>query len=319
MDDKTQPLLELAKDYTEINTIKDSIIIEGITDANDSVVVEAINIPENESGTFLYTLQLKDNTDNTFVIKVPLEDGINLIDITAKDEWGNTSQYMASVCKLPSVEEPFPVFKVVVIIFFILMLFLYIVNSVKSNVQKYIECEKYKQQIAKGVIKDLCSIFIPLSIILVICKFVLCITVVQSGSMEPTIPTGNTVVVNRLAYLNQEVKRGDIIFFESSECSTTFGKRVIGLPGDNVEFKDGYVVINGQYVDESDYLDKNVETNCTKTFTVPDGCYFVLGDNREVSNDSRFWLEPYVKHEDIIGRYMGQIGFSFQRDVLHIL
>lgn len=319
MDDKTQPLLELAKDYTEINTIQDSITIEGITDANDSVVVEAITIPENEGGTFLYTLQLKDDTNNAFVIKVPLEDGINLIDITAKDDGGNTSQYKASVYKLPSVEEPFPVYKIVVIMFFIVMLFLYIANSVKSNAKKYIECEKYKLQIAKDIVKDFISIFVPLIVIFVICKFVLCITVVQSGSMEPSIPTGNTVVVNRLAYSKQDVKRGDIIFFESSEFNATFGKRVIGLPGDTVAFKDGYVVINGQYTDESAYIDENVETNCSKTFTVPDDCYFVLGDNREVSNDSRFWLEPYVKQEDIIGRYMGQLDFSFQRDVLHIL
>lgn len=319
MDDKTQPLLELSKDYTQVNTIKDSITIEGVTDANDSVVVEAINITEKEDNTFLYTIQFEKDTDNIFVFSVPLKDGINLIDITAKDDGGNTSQYKASVCKLPSVEEPFPVFKVVVIIFFILMLFLYIANSVKSNTQKYIKFGKYKLQTAKGVIKDLISLFIPLVVIFVICKFVLCITVIQSGSMEPAIPTGNTVVINRLAYVNQEVKRGDIIFFESTEYNATFGKRVIGLPGDIVEFKDGYVVINGQYVDESAYIDENVETNCSKTFTVPDDCYFVLGDNREVSNDSRFWLEPYVKQEDIIGRYMGQLDFSFQRDVLHIL
>ena len=122
-----------------------------------------------------------------------------------------------------------------------------------------------------------------------------------------------------MAYVNQEVRRGDIIFFESPEYNATFGKRVIGLPGDIVEFKDGYVVINGQYVDESAYIDKNVETNCAKTFTVPNGCYFVLGDNRELSNDSRFWLEPFVKQEDIIVRYMGQLDFSFQRDVFQNL
>ena len=88
--------------------------------------------------------------------------------------------------------------------------------------------------------------------------------------------------------------------------------------GDVIEFKDGYVVINGQYTDESDYLDESVETYSltNETFTVPDGSYFLLGDNRENSYDARYWASPYISADDILGKYMGQIDFSIQFDII---
>lgn len=307
--DVVAPLLQLAKEYSQINTEDESISIEGKVEDYATFTI-------NDKDVFV-------EGDHTFIYDYTLKEGMNVIEITAADEAGNVSQYVATVNRIIVVETPVPWFKIIVIAIFIVMLFFYTADSVKKNKVRAkklsINPDKIKIESVSGVIKDLISLFIPLIVIFVICKFVLCITVVQSGSMEPAIPTGNTVVVNRLAYVNQEVRRGDIIFFESPEYNATFGKRVIGLPGDIVEFKDGYVVINGQYVDESAYIDKNVETNCAKTFTVPNGCYFVLGDNRELSNDSRFWLEPFVKQEDIIGRYMGQLDFSFQRDVFQNL
>lgn len=307
--DVVAPLLQLSKEYTQINTEEESISIEGKVEDYATFTINGVEVSVEGDHTFLYDYSLKE--------------GMNVIEITASDEAGNVSQYVATVNRIVVVETPIPWFKIIVIAVFVVMLFFYTTDSIKKNKSRAkkisLSPEKIKLESVGGVVKDLISLFVPLIVIFVICKFVLCITVIQSGSMEPSIPTGNTVVVNRLAYIKQDVKRGDIIFFNSPEFNTTFGKRVIGLPGDTVEFKDGYVVINGQYVDESAYIDENVETNCSKTFTVPDGCYFVLGDNREVSNDSRFWLEPYVKQEDIIGRYMGQLDFSFQRDILQYM
>lgn len=304
--DVVAPLLQLTKEYTQINTEDESISIEGKVEDYETFTINDKDVSVEGDHTFIYDYSLKE--------------GMNVIEITAADEAGNVSQYVATVNRIIVVETPVPWFKIIVIAIFIVMLFFYTADSVKKNKKRAkkltINPEKIKLESLSGVIKDLISLFIPLVVIFVICKFVLCITVIQSGSMEPAIPTGNTVVINRLAYVNQEVKRGDIIFFESTEYNATFGKRVIGLPGDTVEFKDGYVVINGQYVDESAYIDENVETNCSKIFRVPDACYFVLGDNREVSNDSRFWLDPFVKQENIVGRYMGQLDFSFQRDIL---
>ena len=77
------------------------------------------------------------------------------------------------------------------------------------------------------------------------------------------------------------------------------------------------MVINGQYCDETAYIPSDVETNCSKEFEVPQGCYFMLGDNREVSYDSRYWNNPYISKECILGKYMGQIDFSFQFDILY--
>jgi len=112
---------------------------------------------------------------------------------------------------------------------------------------------------------------------------------------------------NKLAYDITDVQRGDIIAFWSDEGNAFYAKRVIGLGGDTIEFHDGYVFINGLLADESLYLDENVETNCSKTFTVPEGCVFVLGDNRDESLDSRYFLNPYIPLEDIEGKYIGSI------------
>lgn len=132
-------------------------------------------------------------------------------------------------------------------------------------------------------------------------------TVVASGSMEPTLMTGDVNVFNRLAYVNHEVQRGDIITFWSEELSEHMSKRIVGVAGDHIDFHDGYVFINGLLADESLYLDEDIETNCSKSFDVPDGCVFVLGDNRENSVDSRFFDNPYIPEKDIIGKYLGAV------------
>ena len=129
-------------------------------------------------------------------------------------------------------------------------------------------------------------------------------TKVASGSMEPTLKTNNYCFYNRLAYKHHAISRGDIICFNKDNL--TMSKRVIGLPGDTISFADGYVIINGVKAEES-YLNEDIETNCTKTFEVPEGAVFVLGDNREDSYDSRFWESPYVPIKSIYGKYMGQI------------
>ncbi len=144
----------------------------------------------------------------------------------------------------------------------------------------------------------------------VLLNFILCIGYISSGSMEPTLMTGDYMVENRLAYVTHRPQRGDIISFKNQKTKETIGKRIIGVEGDHVEFYDGYVYINGEQLDESAYLDPDIETNCAATFDVPDGCVFVLGDDRENSNDSRFWESPYVRIRDIKAKYLFSIPLS---------
>ncbi len=144
---------------------------------------------------------------------------------------------------------------------------------------------------------------IPLAILLVLfvaTRFMIVITECVSSSMEETILVGDTAIFNKL---NKEVERGDIITFTHEELGNDLiGKRIIGLPNETVSFENGFVYIDDRKLDESAYIPDKVETNCIETFTVPEDCYFVLGDNRENSADSRIWNNPYVKAEDIEGK-----------------
>ncbi len=110
---------------------------------------------------------------------------------------------------------------------------------------------------------------------------------VDGASMEPTLFSGEYVVVNRLSYRLGSPHRGDIIVFHfPRDPKEEYIKRVIGLPGDEVEVRNGTVYINGQPLDEN-YL--KVKTNYIGSWVIPEGQLFVLGDNRNNSSDSHDW------------------------------
>ncbi len=98
--------------------------------------------------------------------------------------------------------------------------------------------------------------------------------------------------------------------FWSKEMNEHMAKRIIGIPGDEIKFIDGYVFINGQRADEHEYIEESIETNCAEIFTVPENSVFVMGDNREYSFDSRFFDQPYINYKDIEGKYIGQSTFN---------
>ena len=129
---------------------------------------------------------------------------------------------------------------------------------------------------------------------------------VVSGSMEPTLMTGDICFYNRMAYIFHGPKRGDIVLFKVAGEKAYLAKRIIGLPGDHISFIDGVVFINDTLLEE-EYIGDDVKTLCWLSFDVPENSYFVLGDNREHSLDSRFWDDPYVSEENIFGRYIGTI------------
>jgi signal peptidase I len=122
---------------------------------------------------------------------------------------------------------------------------------------------------------------------------------VESISMQPTLYAGDFVIVNKLAYKLGTPSRGDIIIFHAPPDPTgePYIKRVIGLPGDMVEIKEGKVYINGEPLREP-YI--KAEPNYQETYQVPDGSLFVLGDNRNNSSDSHSWGP--VPIQNVIGK-----------------
>lgn len=144
-------------------------------------------------------------------------------------------------------------------------------------------------------------------IVLLINQFVVMNTVVPSESMEPTIMTGDRTFVTQIPYYYRDPKRGEIVVF--NEGNVKMVKRVIGLPGETIDIKEGKVFINGEVFDESAYLDPEVETLYEEMpyrvaeempYTIPEGMYFLMGDNRMRSMDSRAY--GAIRREDIIAR-----------------
>ena len=133
--------------------------------------------------------------------------------------------------------------------------------------------------------------------------FVIVNAQIPSGSMENTIMTGDRVFGNRLAYKFSDPKRFDIIIFKyPDDESQLFIKRIIGLPGETVEIHDGNIYINGS---DSPLEDVDIEEPMEGSFgpyTVPEGCYFVMGDNRNNSRDSRYWENTFVSEDEILGK-----------------
>lgn len=136
------------------------------------------------------------------------------------------------------------------------------------------------------------TIVVALVISIVLYLFIMTPHEVIGSSMYPTYKDGEYLMANKIVYKLSEPKRGDVIIFKYSDTQD-FIKRIIGLPGDQVMLKDGYIYINGSKLEESGYLDSSVYSNGGEylhegeTITVPDGQYFVCGDNRQHSSDSR--------------------------------
>lgn len=162
-------------------------------------------------------------------------------------------------------------------------------NEVKEKVSS-------KKKMFKSIREWIICIGIALVIALLINKFLIFKVYIPSKSMVPTLNKGDQLFVTRI-YNYDKIERGDILVFYFEEGKETYIKRVIGLPGDTVKIVDGIVSINGEELKE-DYI-KNNDYDENSEFTVPEGKYFFLGDNRAVSNDSRKWKNPYVDEEDI--------------------
>lgn len=159
---------------------------------------------------------------------------------------------------------------------------------------------------AKRNIRDI-SIIVVIALVfgIVIRSFVFQSFYIPSGSMIPTLPIGDRVLVNKLAYDFHPVHRGDIIVFRTppddrgNPAIKDLVKRVVGLPGDTVSSAHGKLYINGKPLSEP-YLPKGTITSGVPTTKIPPGELWVMGDNRQDSEDSRYFGP--ISEKLIVGR-----------------
>lgn len=165
-----------------------------------------------------------------------------------------------------------------------------------------------KQQFSwKQEIWDWVKIIITAAIIaFVLNKFIIANSRVPSGSMENTIMTKDRVIGSRLAYYFEDPQRGDIVIFHfPDDESLYYVKRIIGLPGDIIDIKDGHVYLNNSETPlEEPYLKEPMNTEPDLHYVVPEDSYFMMGDNRNASADSRRWKNTFLKKDKIIAKVM---------------
>lgn len=155
----------------------------------------------------------------------------------------------------------------------------------------------------KEFMEYLKMIIFVMIVVLIVNNFLLINAKIPSESMEQTIMTGDRVFGNRLAYLFEKPKRFDIVIFKYPDHEKElFIKRIIGLPGETVEIKDGKVYIDGSEEPLDDSFTPEEPLGDYGPYVVPENSYFMLGDNRNYSKDSRFWNNPYVAEEKILGK-----------------
>lgn len=168
------------------------------------------------------------------------------------------------------------------------------------------EAEK-KESKSRGFWHEYGYLVITALAVLIVFRVLLQLAYVPSGSMESIIPRDSLLVSWQLPYLVSDPtpERGDIVTFWNAEENKLLVKRVIGLPGEEVRFTDGWVYVDGQRLEE-EYLDQrgNTAGQGEDTYQVPEGCLFLLGDNRTGSKDSRFWNEPCITADNVRARVM---------------
>ena len=129
-----------------------------------------------------------------------------------------------------------------------------------------------------------------------------------SGSMEDTILKDSRIIGLRSSYWLDEPKRGDVIIFKApDEPDITYVQRIIGLPGEKLRIENARIYItpaNGgeEYILEEVYLKEEWISSEVFEYEIPEDSYFVLGDNRNDSYDSRYWNDKYVHNDEIIGK-----------------
>lgn len=165
-----------------------------------------------------------------------------------------------------------------------------------------------------NIVKELLSLIIYIGLVILLCYFVIhfvgCRSRVDGSSMMPTLSDDDNLWVDKLSYRFGDPKRFDVIIFNYDE-DTTYVKRIIGLPGETVRIdQDGNIFINEQLLKEDYGMEKILPTNlgrANQPVVLGEDEYFVLGDNRNNSQDSRWADVGNVDRKDIVGKVVLRI------------
>ncbi len=166
-----------------------------------------------------------------------------------------------------------------------------------------------KKKLDSRIIKDIFEMVVG-GVAAVFLAFVIVYSVgmrtsVIGDSMETTLYNGQEILVNRVIYRLSTPKRGDVIVFlpNGNQNSHFYVKRVVGLPGETVQIRDGSVYIDGVFLEESEEFDRMIDAGIAENeLSLATDEFFVLGDNRNSSEDSRSGNIGGVKKENIIGK-----------------
>ena len=161
-----------------------------------------------------------------------------------------------------------------------------------------------KERSTAEEIKDwVVSIVVAVALAMFIRTFIVELYVVDGPSMRPTLESEQRLVVNKFIYRFHPPEKGDVLVFQyPRDPSRDFIKRVIAVPGDTIEIREGRVLVNDQLLTE-DYILEKTRSEYPKS-TVPEGRIFVMGDNRNNSEDSRFADVGFVPYDLIKGKAM---------------
>lgn len=178
-------------------------------------------------------------------------------------------------------------------------------NDIEKNKENAEEGEEEGIDWKKEIKSFAFTFLITMAVVFVLKNFVIINANVPTGSMENTIMPGDNILGSRLAYLTEEPKRGDVIFFPFPDNETQkYVKRIIGLPGETVTIIEGKIYINDstEPLDEPYLKEEWVNGTGPYVFEIPEDSYLCLGDNRNKSADAREWNNPYVARDKIIGK-----------------